>query len=86
MSGGVFLYNLCVARHQEVHYDIDVGPVISGRYGASKLEAPQVVPLMVAVFLKGFDKSYIFAVAQGRRVETEVHVSGSGMRHVSFAQ
>ena len=38
------------------------------------------------MFLQDFHKSYIFAVAQGGRVETEVDIDGSTVGHVRGVQ
>ena len=80
------LHNLGVPRHEEVDDDVDVGAVILGGHRANELEGPQAVPLMVAMFLKGIDKSDVLAVAQRGRVKVEVDISRADMRHVSVAQ
>ena len=62
------------------------GPSSPAGYGAHELEAPQIFPLKVAVFLESFDEPGVFAVVQGGRVEAEVHVCGADVRHLGFAQ
>ena len=42
--------------------------------------------MKVAVFLEGFDEPGVFTVAQGGRIETQVHVCGADMLHLGFAQ
>ena len=78
--------DLGVAWHQEIDDDIYVGPVVPSGDDAHELKAPQIVPLMVVVFLEGFDKLNVFAVAQCGRIEAEVDVSGADMEHVGVAQ
>ena len=78
--------DLGVARHQEIDDDVDVGPVVAGGDSAHELEAPQIVPLKVAMLLEGFDEPGVFAVAEGGRIEAEVHVCGADVLHLGFAQ
>ena len=66
--------DLGVARHQEFDDDVDIGPAVLGGSSAHELEAPQIVPLKVAVLLEGFDEPGVFADAQG---ETQVRVRGA---------
>ncbi len=78
--------DLGVARHQEVDDDVDVWPVVPGGDSAHELEAPQIVPPEIAVFLEGFDEPGVFAVTQAGRMEAEVHVCGADVLHLGFAQ
>ena len=78
--------DLGVARPKEIDDDVDFGPVIAGGDGAHELEAPQIVPLTVALLLKGFDKTNVLTAAQGSWIEVEVHVCGSDVPHLGFAQ
>lgn len=38
------------------------------------------------MFLEGFDEPGVFSVAQGGRIEAEVHVCGADVLHLGFAQ
>ena len=78
--------NLRVARHQEVDHDVGVGPVVSRGYGANELEAAEIVALSVAMSQEGFDKSNVFVVGEGGRVENEVHIDCADMGHVSLIE
>ena len=74
------------ARHQEVDDDIDVGSFVASGHGAHKLKAAQMLPLVVALLQERLDKLRVLAVPQGFRVQTEIHVQGSDMWHIGFAQ
>ena len=75
-----------VARHQEIDDDIDVGSAVARRHGAHKLKAGQMLPLVVALLQERLDKLRVLAIAQGFRIQTQIHVQGSDMWHIGFAQ
>ena len=79
-------HDLRVPGHREINDNVDVGPTVPCGYGAHQPNASKVVPLLVAILLEGFDRSYVLAIAQLRRIENKVHVSGSDMGHVGFAE
>ena len=75
-----------VARHQEVHDDIDVCSPVASRHSAHKLKAAQSLPLVVSLFQKRLDKLSVLAIPQGFRIQAQVHVQGSDVWHIGFAQ
>ena len=75
-----------VARHQEIDDDIDIGSFVASGHGAHKLKAAQMLPLVVALLQKRLDKLHVLAIPQGFRIQTQIHVQGSDMRHVGLAQ
>ena len=75
-----------VAWHQEIDNDIDVGAAVAGGHGAHKLKAGPILSPVVTLPQERLDKLRVFAIAQGLRIETEIHVQGSDMRHVGFVQ
>ena len=75
-----------VARYQEVDDDIDVGSVVASGHGAHELKAAQVLSLAVALSQEQLDKLRVLTITQRFRIQTQVHVQGSDMRHIGFAQ
>ncbi len=78
--------DLRVPGHQAINDNVDVGPTVPCGHGAHQLKASKVVPPSVAILLEGFDKPYVFTIAQLRRIEDKVHVPGSELGHVGFAE
>ena len=72
-------HDLRVPGHREINDNVDVGPTVPCDHGAHQPKASKVAPLLVAMLLDGFDRSYVLAIAQLRRIENKVHVAGSDM-------
>ena len=75
-----------VPRHQKIDDHIDIGTAVAGGDGTHELKAATVLPLAVTLPQEGIHEPRVVAVAQGLRIQGEIHVQGSDMRHVGTGQ
>ena len=73
-------------RPEEIDDDVDIGTAVAGGHGAFQLKASQRLALTVALPQERVDELRILAIAERVRIQGEIHVQGTDMRHVRLVE